>query len=69
LGSDDFKKELLDKMSGDLRPSHDGEVRPESAETKAERIIAEKLQRAGWNSADLKRRLKTDPIKVQIALR
>ena len=56
-------------MSEELRPSQAGEVKLESAEAKAERIIAEELRRLRWISADLKLRMKTDPAKVQIALR
>jgi hypothetical protein len=44
-------------------------VKVESTAAKAERMIAEEPQRLGWNSADLKLRLKTDPAKVQIASR
>jgi REP element-mobilizing transposase RayT len=69
LGSEGFKNDLLERISGDLRPSHAGEMKLESAEAKAERIIAEELQRLGWTSSDLQLRLKTDPAKVQMALR
>jgi hypothetical protein len=69
LGSKEFKDQLLDRFSGELRPSHDGEVKLESAEAKAERIIAEEFQKQGWTLSDLTIRLKTDPAKPRIALR
>jgi REP element-mobilizing transposase RayT len=40
-----------------------------SAEAKAERIIAEELQRQGWQEADLLVRLKNDAVKLEIAAR
>ena len=40
-----------------------------SAEAKAERIIAEELQRQGWQEADLLVRLKNDAAKLEIAAR
>ena len=62
MGSKKFKDEMLDKLSEELRPSHAGEVKVESAEAKAERIIREELRRLRWGSADLKLRMKTDPV-------
>ena len=40
-----------------------------SAEAKAERIIAEELQRPGWSERDLTARRKKDPAKLDIAAR
>ena len=42
---------------------------PESAETKAERIIGEELERLGWKEVDLGCRLKSDPGKFVMAAR
>jgi hypothetical protein len=64
-----LKRKLLDRMSGQLGEHHPGELKRESAEAKAERIIAEELARLGWTSADLQLRLKRDPGKLQIAAR
>ena len=41
----------------------------ETAQAKAERIIAEELARLGWQEADLAARRKQDPDKVQLAQR
>jgi hypothetical protein len=38
-------------------------------EAKAERIIAEELQRQGWQEADLLARCKNDAVKLEIAAR
>jgi hypothetical protein len=69
LGSEEFKKQMLEKIDGDLGEHHSGELKRASAEAKAERIIGEELRRLKWSSADLKLRLKSDPAKLQIASR
>ena len=48
---------------------HSGELKRESDEAKAGRIITEELRRLGWTEADLQLRLKTDPNKLEIATR
>ena len=48
---------------------HFGQLRLETAQTKAERIIAEELARLGWQEAQLAARRKQDPDKVQLAQR
>jgi len=40
IGSEEFKKQLLEKMEESLGEHHSGELRWESAEAKAEQIIA-----------------------------
>lgn len=47
---------------------HYGEESRESAEAKGVRIIQEALGRLGWPEAELIRRRKGDPAKLQIAL-
>lgn len=69
LGSLDFKKEMIGKMEGKLGRNHAGELHRESAEAKAERIMAEELARLGWDKAQLKNRRKSDPAKLAIATR
>jgi hypothetical protein len=54
--------------AGDLE-HHDGSERRESAEEKAERIVAEELRKAGWGTDELARRAKGDPVKVAAAAR
>ena len=66
LGSEQFKNQLLDQMAGE---HHAGNLKRESAEARAERIIAEELRRLRWTQADLGLRLKSDPAKLEIAAR
>ena len=47
IGSERFRKEMLEKMEDKLGEHHSGELRLESAEAKAERIVAEELKRLG----------------------
>ncbi len=56
-------------MEGKLGEHHSGELHRASAEAKAERIIAEELQRQGWQEADLLARRKNDAVKLEIAAR
>jgi len=68
LGSDGFKKQMLEKMEGKLGDHHAGELRRETTEAKAERIIGQELQKLGWNEGDLLARPKSDPAKMSIAV-
>ena len=52
------RAEFEDRMEGELGEHHAGELRRESAELLAERIIAEELRRQGWTEADLGQRRK-----------
>src|SRR5207247_33722 len=54
---------------GKLGEHHSGELRRETVEAKAERIISEELGRLGWREADLTARLKSHPAKLAIARR
>jgi hypothetical protein len=56
-------------MEGRLGDHHSGELHRASAEAKAERIIAQELQRQGWQEADLLVRPKNDAVKLEIAAR
>jgi len=69
LGSEAFRKEMLERMEGQLGESHAGELRRESAEVRAERIVAEELGRLGWSEAQLRERRKSDPAKLALAAR
>ena len=69
LGSGDFKSEMLKKMDGKLGDHHSGELRRETAEAKAQRILVEELARLGWTGDELERRPKSDPAKLAIAAR
>ena len=69
LGGEEFRKQMLEQMDGRLGEHHSGELRRETAEVKAERIIAEELGRLGWKEADLATRRKNDPAKLSLAAR
>ena len=69
LGSEGFRREMLLRMEGKLGEHHSGELHRASAEAKAERIIAEELQRQGWQEADLLARRKSDAVKLELAAR
>jgi len=69
LGGEAFRGELLLRMAGKLGEHHSGELHRASAQAKAEQIIAEELQRRGWQEADLRTRRKSDPLKLEIAAR
>ncbi|MGB7749624.1 MAG: hypothetical protein WBN75_20310 [Verrucomicrobiia bacterium] len=69
LGDEALKKELLEQMSEKAGESHYGEELRESAEAKAERIVAEEMKRLGWNGEELKRRRKGDHGKARLARR
>ena len=69
LGDDDFRQELLGRMSERMGAEHYGSERRESDEAKAERIIAEEFTKLGWKETDLHRTRKGDPAKLAIVLR
>jgi REP element-mobilizing transposase RayT len=69
LGGTGFRQELLQRMAGQLGEHHAGELRRETAEAKAERIIAEELPRLGWTRADLEQRSRSAPEKLELAAR
>ena len=51
------------------RERHSGELRRETSQAKAERIVGEELRRLGWHEGDLTRRPKGDPEKMALAAR
>jgi len=69
LGSETFRKEKLEQMEEDLGEHHAGELRRESAQAKAERLVAEELKRRRWTEKDLAERRKSDPEKLALAAR
>jgi hypothetical protein len=58
---------MLEFMEAKLGENHPGELRRETAEQKAERIITEELACLKWTESDLSSRLKSDPGKLAIA--
>jgi len=67
VGEQALKEELLDAVSRLAGAEHYGEELRESAEEKAERLIAEELDRKGWKEADLEWRAKGDAFKGRLA--
>jgi REP element-mobilizing transposase RayT len=66
LGDAEFKAELL----GQIRESRGDHYGPELREADAahgERVLREELKRRGWTEAELERRRKGEPEKVEIA--
>jgi len=69
LGDKAFRKELLAQMTGRRGAWHYGEEWRESAEERAEGIIAAELKRRGWTEKELQQRRKGDAFKVRVASR
>jgi len=69
LGSAEFKREMLELVEGNLAEDHAGGLRQQSAEAKAERIMAEELRRLRMTREDLALRRKNDPDKLAMAAR
>lgn len=69
LGTDAFRKELLEQMKERLGTEHYGNERYETMESHAERVVAEELKRRRWDEEELERRGKSDAQKVAIARR
>lgn len=69
FGSHEFREQMLEKMETNLSDNHAGEIRQESAQAKAERIIKEELKRLGCIEGELLIRRKSDPDKLTVAAR
>ena len=69
LGSEAFKRGLLERLHGQLGPSHGGAMRRQANQARAEWIIAAELKRRRWPEAELSRRAKSDPVKLALAAR
>jgi hypothetical protein len=69
FGSQQFRQGLLEQIEHRLGEHHSGELHRQSAEAKAERILAEELSRLGWTPEDLAARRKRDPVKLALAAR
>jgi hypothetical protein len=55
---------MLELMEGKLGESHSGELHRETAEQRANRIIAEELARRGWQESEWATRRRSDPGKL-----
>jgi hypothetical protein len=60
---------MLRRAEGSLGGNHAGELHRQAADAKAERIIAEELQRNGWCERDFLARRKKDPAKLSASER
>jgi len=69
LGSATFRQECLEQLEGKVGPNHPGEIRLETAEAKADRLIAEELARLQWTQDDLAKHRKSHPAKLAMAAR
>jgi hypothetical protein len=69
LGSRESREELLQKLDGKVGENHAGKLRLETAQARADRILAEELERLGWSDSELVTRRKSDPNKLAIAAR
>jgi hypothetical protein len=69
LGREQFKEQMLERMEGKLGESHSRGLHRETAEQRANRIIAEELAGRGWQESELAIRRRSDPGKRAIAAR
>ena len=69
LGAAQLKEQLLEMMSSGMGKNHGGEEKRETDEQKAQRLVLEEMRKRRWTEEDLKRRRKTDAIKVKLAAR
>jgi REP element-mobilizing transposase RayT len=69
IGSEAFRQECLQRMEGKVGENHPGQTRQETAEAKAERIVAEELARLRWTPHDLATQQKSHPLKLALAAR
>lgn len=67
LGDESFRRELLNQVRTQSRESHYALPRQESAEEKAEQLVAEELRRRGLPEATLEQLRKGHSAKVEIA--
>ncbi|SRR5258708_6764429 len=67
LGSEQFRRELLEQVSVLAGASHFGELIQEAAEVQAERTVRARLKELGWAEGDFAVRRKGDARKVELA--
>jgi len=69
LGSQEFRQKMLELMVGKLGENHSGQLHRETAEQRANRIIAEELAPQSWQESEWATRRRSDPGKLAIAAR
>ena len=68
-GPKGFREEMLELIGQKQGKQHYGEELKESDEHKAQRLLGEMLQKAGWRESELRRRPKGDVRKARMAAR
>lgn len=68
FGGNEFRQGLLEQVDKKRGPNHLGQEWQESQVAKAERLVKVALASMGWTEEDLAGRLKTDPLKLAIAI-
>ncbi len=69
IGSEQFRQECLRQMEGRVGDNHPGQTRLETAEAKADRIVAEELGRLHWTVEDLALKPNNHRDKLALAAR
>lgn len=69
FGEPAFKKRMLELVGEKAGEHHAGELHFQTAQARANRILAEELKRLGWSKKELQNRRKNDPDKLGIAAR
>jgi REP element-mobilizing transposase RayT len=69
IGGEAFPQQWLKKMEGMAGENHPGETRLETAEAKADRIVAEELARLRWTRKNLMARRRSKLKKLALAAR
>ena len=67
LGDEQFRRELLARVTTSPGASHYGEAVQEGAEEKAEGLVVAGLKKLGWTETVLRQKRKGDPAKVGLA--
>src|SRR5256885_17248928 len=68
-GPKGFREEMLELIGQKQGKQHYGEELKESDEHKAQRLLGEMLQKAGWRESEVRCRRKGDVLKARIAAR
>ena len=69
MGSEEFKRALLERLHGQLGRHHAGTLRQERERARAERLVAQEWSGLGWEEEDLRQRPKGDVAKIALAAR
>jgi len=68
-GGAQLREQVLEMMGGAMGEHHGGEAKCQTDEQKARRLVLEELEKRGWTEQELKKRRKTDALKVKMAAR